>query len=131
MRLRMTAKILAFALAVRHGMMDLESSGQETLPMPTDRSKLTPTQPVSTESPCDVTEVRLTEARRLAYEVEALLVDAAKDPTADAYALRIALGLARSLIDQLVERPISSSRLAASSLSGTGHHGRGGSVRVA
>jgi hypothetical protein len=96
--------------------------------MPTDRSKLSPA-PAETEATlADATELRLAEARRLAHEVEALLVEAAKDPRADAYALRIAQGLARSLIDQLVERPTSSSELAPSSKSGTG--GRG-SARVA
>jgi hypothetical protein len=59
----------------------------------------------------DSAEHCIVEARRLAHEVEALLVEAARDPGVDAYALRIAQGLARSLIDQLVERPTSSSRL--------------------
>jgi hypothetical protein len=90
--------------------------------MPTDRPKFSqsPTSPEPTSaSPSDVTERRLAEARRLAHEVESLLVEAAKDPSADAYALRIAQGLARSLIDQLVERP-SSSKLAASGRAGSG-----------
>jgi hypothetical protein len=77
---------------------------QETQGMPTERPSLNRTR-------SDETELRLSEARRLAHQVEALLVEAAKDPSVDAYALRIAQGLARSLIDQLVERPASSSRL--------------------
>jgi hypothetical protein len=97
--------------------------------MATDRPKLSyPTEPASAERPCapsNASEQRLAEARRLAHEVEALLVEAAKDPTADAYALRIAQGLARSLIDQLVERPTSSSRLS------TPGRGGSGSARVA
>jgi|HubBroStandDraft_2_1064218.scaffolds.fasta_scaffold92970_2 hypothetical protein len=99
--------------------------------MPTDRPKLSPTHEHEGESeaaPSDATDLLLIEARRLAHEVESLLVEAAKDPRADAYALRIAQGLARSLIDQLVERPTSSSELVPSSKLGTG--GRG-SARVA
>lgn len=97
--------------------------------MPTDRPKFIHPQPAETEplgSPTsDATELRLAEARRLAHEVEAILVEAAKDPSADAYALRIAQGLARSLIDQLVERPTSSSKLS------TGGRAGSGSARVA
>jgi len=85
--------------------------------MPTERPNLSYTR-------SDATEYRLSEARRLAHEVESLLVEAAKDPSVDAYALRIAQGLARSLIDQLVERPVSSSRLQ-SHLAKSTSEGRG------
>jgi hypothetical protein len=115
-------------------MMDSGSCHSETLPMPTDRPKLSHAQAVSTDASSaqsDATALRLTEARRLACEVEALLVEAAKDPRTDAYALRIAQGLARSLIDQLVERPTSLSPVAASSPFGISGRGRGGSARVA
>jgi hypothetical protein len=97
--------------------------------MPTDRSKVSHLPPAEAEATpypeVHGSELHLAEARRLAHEIEAILVEAAKDPAADAYALRIAQGLARSLIDQLVERPNSSSHLPTS-----GHPGSG-SVRVA
>jgi hypothetical protein len=75
----------------------------------------------------DATERRIVEARRLAHQVEELLVEAAKDPGVDAYALRIAQGLARSLIDQLAERSSSKSRVA----SGVVPASPGGHARVA
>jgi hypothetical protein len=90
--------------------------------MPTEQLHLSLTR-------SDSTEHCLVEARRLAHEVEALLVAAASDPGADAYALRIAQGLARSLIDQLVERPASSSRLQSHLARGNANqtgNGRGG-----
>jgi hypothetical protein len=54
----------------------------------------------------------ISEALGLAHQLEALLEEAAKDPSVDAYALRMALGLARSLIVELGERPASEPRLA-------------------
>jgi hypothetical protein len=73
----------------------------------------------------DGATLRIAEALRLAHQVEALLVEAAKDPGVDAYALRMAQGLARSLIVELGERPASEPRLTNADLAGDG------SVRVA
>jgi hypothetical protein len=63
--------------------------------------------------------LRISEALRLAHQVEALLEEAAKDPNVDAYALRMAQGLARSLIVELGERPASEPRLTHAGLTET------------
>ena len=73
----------------------------------------------------DGATLRIAEALRLAHQVDALLEEAAKDPSADRYALRMAQGLARSLIVELGERPASEPRLTNAGLTGTG------SIRVA
>jgi hypothetical protein len=82
---------------------------------------------------CGSAERCIAEARRHAREVEALLVEAASDPNADTYALHMAQGLARSLIDQLTERSFPSSRLQSRlARGGAGNGGRGnGSAQVA
>jgi hypothetical protein len=90
--------------------------------MPTDR-------PNVSYARRDATEHCLAEARRLAHQVEELLVEAAKDPNVDAYSLRVAQGLARSLIDQLIDRPASSSRLAQGASHGERGLASGGSGR--
>jgi hypothetical protein len=59
----------------------------------------------------DGTNRHVAEALRLAHEIETLLVEASEDPKVDTYALRIARGLARSLIVELGERPASGPRL--------------------
>jgi chemotaxis receptor (MCP) glutamine deamidase CheD len=79
----------------------------------------------------DSTEHCLVEARRLAHVIEELLVEAARDPSVDAYSLRIAQGLARSLIDQLVERPASSGRLETRVAGGGNGRNGSGSAQVA
>jgi hypothetical protein len=101
--------------------------------MPTEASE----RPTVSYARREGTEHCLAEARRLAHEVEALLDEAAKSSSAlgdspdlpgiDAYSLRIAQGLVRCLIDQLVERPASSGRIASGS---SGRNGSG-SARVA
>jgi hypothetical protein len=68
----------------------------------------------------DGASLRIAEALRLAHQVEALLVEAAKDPGVDAYALRMAQGLARTLIVELGERPASEPRLTNADIAGTG-----------
>jgi hypothetical protein len=67
----------------------------------------------------DGATLRVAEALRLAHQVEALLEEAAKDPGVDKHALRMAQGLARSLIVELGERPASEPRLANAAPPGT------------
>jgi hypothetical protein len=61
---------------------------------------------------------RIAEALRLAHQVDALLEEAAKDPSVDKHAVRMAQGLARSLIVELGERPASEPRLTNAGLTG-------------